>query len=297
MKILKWIGIVLGGLILIIALAAGGMIASTNSRFHKTYDISPEPLVIPTDEASLAFGARWAVMHCQECHGEDLGGGTVLDDPGLGYVDAPNLTTGQGGIASNYSDQDWVRAIRHGVKKDGTSVFIMPSDGFYYLSDADLGGIIAYMKTIPPVDREVRPQGLTPLAKILYAAGAFGDLLYAETIPHDVRPPAPAAGVTVEYGEYLVNAHGCRFCHGEQLSGKQPAEPGSPLAPNLTPGGELADWNEADFFTLIRTGITPSGRKLSNFMIWEGLSHMTDEEIRAMWMYLQSVPALETTTR
>ncbi len=296
MKILKWIGIVLGGLVLLIALAAGGMIASSTNRFSKTYDIQAETITVPTDEASLAIGKHWAEMHCQGCHGEDLSGGPFFEDPSIGYVDAPNLTSGKGGVGATNTDADWVRAIRHGVKADGTSVFIMPSNDFYYLSDTDLAGIIAYVKSVPPVDNEIRPRSLKPFAKILYAVGAFGNLLYAETIQHEMRPPAPAVGLTVEYGKYLADAHGCKSCHGEALSGDQPAEPGAPLAPNLTPGGELAVWTEADFFNTLRTGVTPSGHELSESMPWQGLGKMTDDELKAVWMYLQSLPALETTT-
>ncbi len=296
MKILKWIGIVLGGLIVLVVLAAGGMIVGTTNRFNKTYDIQPEPLTIPTDEASLAVGKHWAEMHCQGCHGEDLSGGPFFEDPALGLVDVPNLTSGKGGLGSTYTDAQWVLAIRHGIRADGTSVFIMPSNDFYYLNDADLGSIIAYLKTVPPVDNEIRPRSFQTFAKILYAVGVMGNLLYAETIQHDVRPPAPAVGVTPEYGEYLANAHGCKSCHGETLSGSQSSEPGAPLAPNLTPGGELAVWTEADFSHLMRTGTKPSGEKLSDYMPWQGMGKMTDDELKAVWMYLQSLPALETTT-
>lgn len=134
------------------------------------------------------------------------------------------------------------------------------------------------------------------MAKILYAVGAFGDLLYAETIQHDVRPASAGTeiGVTAEYGEYLVNAHGCKSCHSENLAGGQPAEPGAPFALNLTPGGELAGWSEADFFTTLRTGVVPTGRILSDSMPWVGFGKMTDDETTAVWMYLQSLPALET---
>lgn len=297
MKILKWIGIILGGLIVVVVLAAGGMIISATNRFNKTYDIQPEPLTIPTDEASLAVGKHWAEMHCQGCHGEDLSGGPFFEDPALGIVDAPNLTSGKGGVGATNTDADWVLAIRHGIKADGTSVFVMPSNDFYYLSDADLGSIIAYLKTVPPVDKEIRPRSFQTFAKILYSVGAFGDLLYAEIIPHNVRPPAPAVGVTPEYGEYLASAHGCKSCHGETLSGGQSSEPGAPPAPNLTPGGELATWTEADFTNLLRTGTKPSGEKLSDYMPWQGLGKMTDDELKAVWMYLQTLPALETTTK
>jgi len=295
-KTLKWIGIILGGLILLIALALGGMILSTNSRLSKTYEITPEPLSVAIADGDLAVGEHLAEIHCQSCHGDDLGGGAFFEDPALATVDTPNLTAGEGGIGSSYTDEDWVLALRHGVKQDGTSVFIMPSDSFYYLSDYDLAGLIAYLKTVPPVDREIRKASYAPIGKILLALGALGNVLYAETIEHDVRPPSPPVGMTLEYGEYLVNVHACTACHGEALSGKQPVEPGAPLAPNLTPGGELIGWTEADFIQTIRSGVTPHGHELSGSMPWKGLRHMTDDELKTIWLYLQSLPALETTT-
>ncbi len=100
--------------------------------------------------------------------------------------------------------------------------------------------------------------------------------------------------MTVEYGEYLVNAHGCRSCHGQQLNGAQPAEPGAPFAHNLTRGGELVGWSEADFFATLRTGVTPTGRQLSDSMPWKGLGKMTDDELRAVWLFLNSLAPLPT---
>ena len=150
------------------------------------------------------------------------------------------------------------------------------------------------MKTLPPVDRETRPRALTPMAKVLYSLGAFGNLLYAETIQHDVRPTAPPVGVTVDYGEYLSNANGCASCHGPQLNGAQPSEPGAPFAPNLTPGGDLAGWSEADFTATMRTGVTPSGQHLSDAMPWKDLGKMTDDELKAVWLFLHAQPKLET---
>lgn len=294
-KILKWVGIGLGSLIVLALVIAGGLILSADARFNRTYAIEAETVSIPTDAASLAFGERMADMHCRSCHGPDLGGGPFFADDAIGFVDASNLTAGKGGVGALLTDADWVRAIRHGVKHDGTSVFIMPSNDFYYLNDTDLGSIIAYMKSVPVIDREIRPRTFLPFAKLLYSTGAFGNLLYAETIPHEAPRPAPVpVGITVEYGQYLVNAHGCRSCHGEQLNGGQSSEPGAPFAPNLTPGGELVGWSETDFFIAMREGKTPSGRQLSEYMPWQGFKHLTDDELEAVWLYLQSVPKLQT---
>ncbi len=289
-KVLKWIGIVVGGIVVVLLVTVAGLMISTDLRFNRTYAIEAEAIVKPGDTASLDVGRHWAEIHCQGCHGSDLGGGPLFEDDALGVVDAPNLTSGRGGIGASYQDSDWVRALRHGVRLDGTSVFIMPSNEFYYLNDADLSSLIAYLKTVPAVDRETRQRSFTPLAKLLYAFGAFENLLYAETIAHDVRPAAPPVGVTVEYGDYLAHAHGCASCHGETLTGHQPSEPGAPFAPNLTPGGELGTWSEADFIAALRTGKTPSGRVLAEAMPWRNLGHLTDAELQAIWLYLQSLP-------
>ena len=283
-----------GGLLGLVLLVLAVLYFSAESRFSKIYTIAAAPVVIPTDAASLEIGKHWAEIQCQGCHSEDYGGGPFFEDPALGHVDAPNLTSGKGGIGATYSDADWVRAIRHGVKVNGQSVFIMPSSAFNYLSDGDLGGVIAYLKSVPPVDRETRPRGLAPLAKVLLSLGQFGNPLYAETIEHDTRPSAPPVGVTAEYGEYLTNVGGCRNCHGAQLNGAQPVEPGAPFAPNLTPGGELAGWLESAFINTLRTGVTPSGQQLSDFMPWRDAAKMTDDELKAMWLYLQSQPKLAT---
>ena len=103
--------------------------------------------------------------------------------------------------------------------------------------------------------------------------------------------------MTVIYGEYLANANGCPTCHGPQLNGAQPSEPGAPFAPNLTLGGSLANWTEENFIATLRTGKTPGGREMSEAMPWKSLGKMTDDELKTVWLYLQSLPKLETTTK
>ncbi|MCP4359271.1 MAG: hypothetical protein GY796_14760 [Chloroflexi bacterium] len=62
------------------------------------------------------------------------------------------MTSGAGGINGVYRDADFIHAIWHGVGSNGKALFIMPSAEYYYLSDADLGALIAYLKTIPAVN-------------------------------------------------------------------------------------------------------------------------------------------------
>jgi mono/diheme cytochrome c family protein len=290
-KVLKWIGIVLGslvGLILVLVLILSTM---SNARLNKTYDIQPAAVAIPADDASLAEGQRLANIYCGGCHAKDYSGTDFFNEPALAIVDAPNLTSGEGGIGGKYSDEDWVLAIRHGVDSQGKPLFIMPSKDFYYFSDEDLGQIIAYLKTVPPADNDANDFSMGLMGRILLAMGALGDVLNAERIAHDApRPDTPESGVTAAYGEYLTQTFGCNTCHGAQLSGGQGPEPGSPPGPNLTPGGNLTAWSEADFIHQARN-------RKSEWMPFESLAKMSDEELAALFLYLQSLPELETTTK
>src|SRR5512138_162615 len=131
------------------------MYAKSRVEFSRKYQVQVEPVGVPSDAASVERGKHLATILCMECHGDDLGGNPNFFDGGaLGSASAPNLTSGAGGLASTFSDVDFVRVIRHGIKPDGTSVFIMPSTDFAYLSDSDVGALIAYLRSAPPVDRQ-----------------------------------------------------------------------------------------------------------------------------------------------
>ena len=68
----------------------------------------------------------------------------------------------------------------------------------------------------------------------------------------------------------------------------------APLARNLTQGGALVSWSEADFATLLRTGRTPAGEQLDEeFMPWDRFKHLTDDEIKALWLFISALPARE----
>lgn len=163
------------------------------------------------------------------------------------------------------------------------------------MSNDDLGTIVAYLKTTPPVDRKTEERNFTALAKILVGAGVFGKLP-VEAVSHDPNPSAPAAGVTLEYGQYLVEIMDCKSCHGQQLAGGTHPDPSfKVLVPNLTPGGELIAWSEQDFITAMRTGVTLSGHEMDpKYMPWKETSLATDDELKALFMYLQSLPKLAT---
>jgi mono/diheme cytochrome c family protein len=181
-----------------------------------------------------------------------------------------------------------VRAIRHGLRPDGTTLLIMPSQVYYYYSDEDVAAIIAYAKKSAPVDNELPERRLGPVGRALFTAGML-PAPAAELVDHNARRPvAPEPGVTAAYGQYIAG-RGCVDCHGANYAGS--SVPGGLPAPNLTPAGGLGEWSEDDFITTIRSGFTPEGHQLDDKeMPWPTYSMMTDEELQAVWLFLQSLP-------
>ena len=301
-KVLKWFGLIAGGLLGVFLVLLVVLFLVGSRKENRTYDVEIASVAVPTDAASIARGKHSveAVWMCQVCHGQNLAGPDVdgckvvsctgfSDDALFGKMMPKNLTSGRGGIGGVYTDEDYVRAIRHGISRDDKALLIMPSEVFNKISDEDLGAIIAYLKTLPPVDNELDESGLAPLGRIL--AAFEGSLLPATLIDHNApRTPPPAAGVTAEYGEYLAEI--CTVCHGERLSGGEVPGDERARAPNITPGGAPGSWTRSQFVDTIRSGITPKGNLLDpRLMPWNRFTQMTDDELDAIWLYLQSLPA------
>lgn len=292
--ILKWTGISIGTLVGVLILANIILYTLGETRLKKMYVVPEEPVIIPSDEESLAEGKRiFQYRGCEACHGEQLQGVVYLENPAIGQVITPNLTTGEGGIGSQRTDEDLLRSIRHGIRPDNTPLLFMPSTEFYYLSDRDLGRVIAYIRSVPPVDNEMPPSRLSVTGRIVMNITKEITFLPAELIPHEApRPVAPEPGITPEYGEYL--SHSCKVCHGLTLSGGEiPGFPPEwPPAPNLTSGkgSRLPTWGEAGFIEIIKTG-QKHGRTINpDYMPWESYRHMTEDELRAVYAYLQALP-------
>lgn len=297
-KIFKWISIVLGSLIglLVLAFVILYTIGSVQwNKLHGQYDVPVEEIAIPTDAASIARGEHIAITRmCGDCHMDNLSGQSD-SAPGLITVSIPNLTAGAGGVGATNTDEDWVRAIRHGVGYDGRGLVLMPSGTWYYLSDEDLGALIAYLKSLPPVDNELPETELGPLGRVMLALGQLPPEIVPNviSIDHDgSRPVAPEPGVTEEYGMYLART--CMLCHGTDLNGRtiSMGGPETYVALNLTQGGEMKGWSEEDFIATMRTGVTPDGHQLKKVMPWKYFGRMTDDELKAVWLYLQSLPPL-----
>jgi cytochrome c553 len=239
-------------------------------QLSQTYpNIAVETINIPTDADAVARGKHIAtIWACTRCHGADLGGTVIMNDPLagmvplLGTIPASNLTSGEGGIATSYTDADWVRAIRHGVTPDGHVEVLM----FDYssMSDQDLGDLIAYLKQIPPVDTNDVEIRYGPLVPIFSGIGLLTPA--AQRIDHDAaRPADPTPGATNEYGEYLSAV--CVACHGNSI------------------GYAVNGWEQEEFIRTFQTGVLSDGKQFGPTMSSATFREMTDTELNALWLY------------
>jgi mono/diheme cytochrome c family protein len=303
MKLLKWAGIILGTFFLIAATVIAVAFIISKQHENQIYHIDVATLEIDYyDQELLETGRHVATIRaCVECHGDNLGGRVFIEDPVVGMLIATNLTDGPGGIGSDYNDEDYIRAIRHGVRKDGKSVIFMPSHEYNLIDARDMAALIAYIRSKDPVDSTHLPKTKIGLPfRTMYVLGG-GDihLFPARMIDHTTGIPEPAAVRSPrELGEYVATT--CISCHGDNYGGGSipGVPPHWPEASNITTGGPLADYTEEDFFTTMRTGITPDGREMEpEFMPWTVFGFMTDEELSGLFEYLQSLPPRETGSR
>lgn len=280
----------------VLVVAAGAVFGITEVRIGRKYgEVATRPLVLPADEAGIEIGRRIAATRgCLDCHGPGLGGQPVMQEAGIANLYASNLTRGEGGVAPLYDAGSWARAIRNGVGADGRALLLMPSQEYQGMSDQDVAALIAYIEAAPPLDHLQPVSSVGPLGRVLFLAGQI-PLLPAEVVDHDVEPPrAVERGVTVEYGKYLAAA--CAGCHGPGYSGgRMPGAPPDFLpAANITPDRKtgIGAWTEADLFRALREGKRPNGTELDGrFMPWRMTAELTDDEIRAIWLFLRTLPA------
>ncbi|MDZ4708931.1 MAG: c-type cytochrome [Saprospiraceae bacterium] len=293
-KVLKWIGIGLGVVLLLLAITTFYF----KSKFENLADRKLDPKVtlfdIPSDSVSIERGKLLAVG-CRNCHGNDYAGSDFFNDPGIGYLSSPNLTPAPGSATEKYSVEDWVRTLRHAVNPLGKPVFVMPSESIGLASDQDLGSIIAYLKTLTPVTKPLGPTSFTFFAKVMAGAGMFGNLYPYDIIKHDEvhRIQSPPKSTQPDYGAYLARYHACKYCHGESMNGGIPGDPLSPPASNITTGGNLGNWSLDQFRETMRSGKTPEGKMMdAKFMPWPGIGAHDDEELEAVFNYIKSLPGL-----
>lgn len=289
-KIGKWAGISLLGLLALILILFLVSYVITEKRQNKVYQSEVIQIEIPTDSISVERGAHLYSVHaCAECHAPDLGGMIMEDDPMIGTFVGTNLTKGKGGLPDDYDNQDWLRALKLGINKQGNPLTGMPSNEFTRMPDQDLADIISYCKSHEPVDRVYDKTRIGPLLRVLTAVGKV-KLFAAEEIDSKVvYIEKPETNSTAEFGATL--AINCLGCHGANLKGGPPLIPGMPAIPDISSTGRVGSWTEGQFMTTLKTGTTPDGHAFKNEeMPWERFRQFSEVELKALRAFLLSNP-------
>ena len=262
-------------------------------------------------EARLARG-KYLVegpLHCFHCHSDhDLttpeypiiastkGAGWRMPIPELNYIWARNITPDPETGIGTWSDDEIARAIREGVRKDGTALFpLMPYPAFATLDDEDVKAVVVYLRTIPAVKQAVPARQLP------------GPLEYlVNTMPKPITAPQPThpSSTAEERGKYLVTVATCSECHTPTDAQNNPlpglAFGGGGLfhdlgdahelfSANITPDPSgIAHYDEAFLKQTFRTG-QMGGRVLSHIMPFEWFRNITDEDVGDMFAYLRTL--------
>jgi mono/diheme cytochrome c family protein len=179
---------------------------------------------------------------------------------------------------------------------DGRALF--PLMKFNDMSDADLEAVLSYLRTVPPAAKAVRVRELNLLGRVVKA------LVMKPVGPSGPVPASVTPGATAEYGHYLATSvAACVGCHtrrdlktgavtGPLFAGGlelKEAE-GTFVTPNLTPDpttGRVTTWTEETFVNRFHLGPQLPGTP----MPWRAFGRMSDDDLRAIYRFLRTVPA------
>ena len=279
-RLLRWTGIAAGILAALIIVAYAIAYIVSERVLRRTYEVPAVAIAIPTDPESISEGRRLATTRgCfNGCHGKNAEGVVMFDEPMIARIVAPNLTT----AIRKYSDAQIAVIVRYGVRPDGRSMLVMPAEAFTWMTDADLGRIIAFLKSLPLSTGPGPGISPGPLGRIGLATGKFKTVTQ---LIADAQPPPEATSAQATFGRYLARTT-CAQCHGTNLRGDSTPDFTSP---DLR---IVAAYSPEAFAELMRTGVPLGGRKLDTMGPWarQTLSQLTDTEIAALYGYLYAMP-------
>lgn len=257
----------------VVVVAAAALFVVAEWKLHCYRDVVSMPLSVAPSEDMVAEGERnFHIFGCFGCHGEK--GNILFDQPMVARVAAPDLRE----KLPLYDDAQLVDLIRRGVKRDGTTAIVMPTNTTGRIADTDLAALVSYMRTLPEPSGEAGPTiSIGPLG---YAALALGKVpLSAVDAPSEVPPRTRPAG---REGEYLVGAI-CRECHELDAVRDDGFGMVTPALREIVPA-----YDPDRFRSLLRTGRGIGDRDLGlmSDVARLDLSHLTDGEIAAIYDYL-----------
>jgi mono/diheme cytochrome c family protein len=299
--------------ILGLAAISGLFIAAVLVRQHRTFDAPYPDLHASQDPAIVARGEylAYGLAHCVDCHGDpaqnqgraegkriDLSGGREWKLP-FGVVYTKNITPDPETGIGRYSDPELARILRYSVHADGRAV--LPFMPFADLADDDVVALLSFLRSQKPVRHVLPADDMNFLGKTVLA------FVIEPQRPKQVPPPAMPTAPTAEYGRYLANSVGnCVKCHTklDMKTGQLTAAPFSGgvehesetnpakkfIAPNLTPdpeSGWINGWTEDTFVARFHAGPIHTDSP----MPWRAFSRITDDDARALYRYLRSLPA------
>ena len=302
-KFLKITGIILGSIILLLLIGA----AYINFSDPPIFEVNAPELTVEIDSASVAEGARMAQMTCFQCHmsGGKLEGNLMEgEDSPFGMVWASNITQDMENGIGKYTDGELAFLFRTGIKRDGK--YLPPwMPKFPHLSDEDMHNLIAYLRSDMP---EVQPSGkVQPGSQYSFLTKMLMRVAF-KPLPYEGQPiSAPPTSDKVAFGKYIATAKvDCFGCHSPDFKTQNLLEPektpgffsgGNPFgeycSSNLTPDKNtgLGNWTEEQFSQIMKYGIKPDGSPVRPPMT--PFPVLTEEEVSALWAYLQSIPSIE----
>lgn len=228
-------------------------------------------------EAAVEHGRRLArVLGCAGCHGADLRGQPWEEEADLAISFSSNLTR----ALPAYSDAQIERAVREGVRADGSPLWGMPSQIFTHLDPTDMTALIAYLRTLRP-SGAVHPRiRFGPRGRREVASGQYRP---APELVRERREQSPTRlDGRHELARYITRAT-CGECHGVELKGEQ--WPGQSSPPDLIVAGA---YSRDEFRRLLRTGTPTGGRRLGLMgeVARSRFAHLTDVEVDSIYDYL-----------
>lgn len=247
---------------------------------------------------------------CMGCHTEEkkgavpYAGGRPLATP-FGTFYAPNITPHPQAGIGRWTEADFMRALRLGVRPDGAHYYpAFPYPSFTRISDADMRDLWAYLRTLPPNAQANRAHELRfPFGwRFLVRAWKWLFFTPGPMVQNPQRTPV------VNRGAYLAEALGhCNECHTPRnilggpkrdrsyAGGKGPDGKG---VPNITPTG-IKNWTDPELREFLLSGRTPdddAANKTMDEVIQNTTSRLTPEDLAALMAYLRSLPALPSET-
>lgn len=277
-RLFKWLGYTVGGFLALLLVAVGVIYVLGARVLGQNFaDVPSHAIAASESPGAVAEGNRLAAIRgCIGCHGARLDGQMFANSLLLARLPSPNLSQ----LLPQYSDAELERAIRHGVRRNGGNLVAMPSSMFAPLSDADLSAIVAFLRSMPPVDHPLPSRRIGPIARFGLIIGKFHvePAVIDHVAAHVATTPTRDR---IAWGQYLARTS-CTECHGLDLRGA-PEE-----APNLA---VAAAYSDSAFRAFFETGKALGDRELPlmSEMVRERFRFFTDEEIGALHGYLKTL--------